>query len=984
MTTSQIVCKDFTDPNHFQVMQKAAQLMVKNLASSLALVTCKEPLRVSIASHLRVLLSKASVDSQTAETIVVQATNDNLELGCRIIERAAADKAVRDVDTALTEAHRRRLERVDECPLQLPEALILSKHGMRMDQLRIYDDFAKLSNNNAARTQAPMATPTANAPSPVPSAMQQNIEKCMAVLEKIYALTQPQRGLTQAQPVQHMLLQLITHLRSFVLALPPREMESVASALSKPALHRFLTNPIFVSRPEDAATLTLGCEAHLAILEFLCQLPVGGLLQKELTTQTLADPKDVRHPPAAIGLLVRRNVVNISDTNVVICKTLAECRQAAPAQSTADIKWCIHVLRYIIIPATQSTKIPLRELCPALDALRSFPQNHPLCEQVMQAWNELMPLIPASTTSAFDSEQNPVQPQQQQLQQQQQQQSALEPNLQTPTTSLVDLQSQQSVALGDSPALREKSIHLLDEWIRALNQHQQQSNANPGSVSPACANVLHRMHQEGLLKGDDVTDRFFRICIIHSISLSKTKHTPGQADSISYLYIDGFSRLVGALFKITASSSSNSNTPPVPPMTKAAVMTKALSMLCVVLINDSETTAAKLRFDQRPYYRFVVNWLTDLNAPQILQDTSSTLLFTVLTAVANLLHSLQPSNFASFAFAWMELMSHRLFMPRLLGVKPQGWPLFHKLLVDLFKFLEPCLRTALLNDTVRLLYKGCLRILLVLLHDFPEFLCEYHFSLCDAIPPSCVQLRNLILSAFPRNMRLPDPFTPNLKVDLLPEIFESPRIMSVVHQGINKDLKDELDNWIKSHSSTQFLATLPQRLMLPADSRLTGTRYNVPTINALVLYVGMQAIEIMQRQKPGVLSPFTQTFAVELYQFLVTELDPEGRYYVLNAMANQLRYPNNHTHYFSWILLYIFAESNQEIVKEQITRVLLERLIVHRPHPWGLLITFIELIKNPRYDFWNHSFTQCAPEIKKLFESVAATCGSNSPSAETS
>ena len=42
------------------------------------------------------------------------------------------------------------------------------------------------------------------------------------------------------------------------------------------------------------------------------------------------------------------------------------------------------------------------------------------------------------------------------------------------------------------------------------------------------------------------------------------------------------------------------------------------------------------------------------------------------------------------------------------------------------------------------------------------------------------------------------------------------------------------------------------------------------------------------------------------------------------------------------------AVASQEIVQEQITRVLLERLIVNRPHPWGLLITFIELIKNPR------------------------------------
>lgn len=61
--------------------------------------------------------------------------------------------------------------------------------------------------------------------------------------------------------------------------------------------------------------------------------------------------------------------------------------------------------------------------------------------------------------------------------------------------------------------------------------------------------------------------------------------------------------------------------------------------------------------------------------------------------------------------------------------------------------------------------QGTLRVLLVLLHDFPEFLCDYHYGFCDVIPPNCIQLRNLILSAFPRNMRLPDPFTPNLKVE---------------------------------------------------------------------------------------------------------------------------------------------------------------------------------------------------------------------------
>lgn len=108
------------------------------------------------------------------------------------------------------------------------------------------------------------------------------------------------------------------------------------------------------------------------------------------------------------------------------------------------------------------------------------------------------------------------------------------------------------------------------------------------------------------------------------------------------------------------------------------------------------------------------------------------------------------------------------------------------------------------------------------------------------------------------------------------------------------------------------------------------------------------------------------TVSMELYTHLLQELDNEGRYIVISGMANQLRYPNSHTHFFSCCLFWLFLESQQLVVKEQITRVLLERLIVNRPHPYGLLITFIELIRNPKYKFWEHtSFIRCAPEIER-------------------
>ena len=48
-----------------------------------------------------------------------------------------------------------------------------------------------------------------------------------------------------------------------------------------------------------------------------------------------------------------------------------------------------------------------------------------------------------------------------------------------------------------------------------------------------------------------------------------------------------------------------------------------------------------------------------------------------------------------------------------------------------------------------------------------------------------------------------------------------------------------------------------------------------------------------------------------------------GRYLFLNAIANQLRYPNSHTHYFSCTMLYLFAEANAEAIQEQITRYFL-------------------------------------------------------------
>lgn len=54
---------------------------------------------------------------------------------------------------------------------------------------------------------------------------------------------------------------------------------------------------------------------------------------------------------------------------------------------------------------------------------------------------------------------------------------------------------------------------------------------------------------------------------------------------------------------------------------------------------------------------------------------------------------------------------------------------------------------------------------------------------------------------------------------------------------------------------------------------------------------------------------------MDIFQNLAVDLDTEGRYLFLNAIANQLRYPNSHTHYFSCVLLYLFVEANSEAIQ---------------------------------------------------------------------
>jgi len=519
----------------------------------------------------------------------------------------------------------------------------------------------------------------------------------------------------------------------------------------------------------------------------------------------------------------------------------------------------------------------------------------------------------------------------------------------------------ESFATADPPNAKQLVTEILVSWLCVQN--------DAASNDKVMAQFLQRLQaQFGVGSNDDQTERFLRLAaevVVESCSGANKPvgNTAADQQTLNYQAVDGYAKLLTYLVRyMNTGGTSDQN-----PNRVLLMLNKVLGVIMRSLVTSYEKSRQQSNvvvWDQRPWFRLLLDLVCELNLPSPALDSIKV---GIVSIFGSAFHVVQPLVVPGFSFAWLELISHRMFLPNLLLTKEQkGWGIAHQLLIDLFLFLEPHLRKIELTEAIKKYYDGTLRVLLVLVHDFPTFLAAYHLSFCNVIPENCVQLRNLILSAIPKGITLHDPIARNFKIDQLPEISQSPLILSNV-AGPLLSFKNELDGYLQNQQPMEFLTMMISYLRNEDTNKL-----DAPKVNSLVLYVGMQGLARLQNDQ--IANSLGRSPEMEVFQKLLDNHGSHGRYICLNAIANQLRYPSSHTHYFSCVMLYLFNETKSEGVKEQITRVLLERLITQRPHPWGLLITFIELIKNAKYQFWSHPFTRCATEIEKVFENVARSC----------
>ncbi|XP_029908642.1 CCR4-NOT transcription complex subunit 1 isoform X3 [Myripristis murdjan] len=943
-TCEQIVRKDFALDSEESRMRVAAHHMMRNLTAGMAMITCREPLLMSIATNLKnsfaaALRAPTPQQREMMEEAAARIAQDNCELACCFIQKTAVEKAGPEMDKRLaTEFELRKHARqegrryCDPVVLtyqaeRMPEQIRLKVGGVDPKQLAVYEEFARnvpgfLPSNDLSQPTGFLAQPMKQQAWATDD-VAQIYDKCMADLEQHLHAIPPALAMNPQTQALRSLLEAVAMARN--------SREGIA-ALG--LLQKAVDGLLDATSGADADLLLRYRECHLLVLKALQDGRAYGpqWCNKQITRCLIECREEYKYNVEAVELLIRNHLVNMQQYDLHLAQSMEN------GLHYMAVAFAMQLVKLLLVDERSVSHITEADLFHTIETLMRTSAHSRA--NAPEGLPQLMDVVRSNYEAMIDRAHGG-------------------PNF------MMHSGISQASEYDDPPGLREKAEYLLREWVNLYH-----SAAAGRDSTKAFSAFVGQMHQQGILKTDDLITRFFRLCTEMCVEISyraqaEQQHNPAASAAIirakCYHNLDAFVRLIALLVKHSGEATNT--------VTKINLLNKVLGIVVGVLIQDHDVRQTE--FQQLPYHRIFIMLLLELNAPEHVLETIN---FQTLTAFCNTFHILRPTKAPGFVYAWLELISHRIFIARMLAHTPQqkGWPMYAQLLIDLFKYLAPFLRNVELNKPMQILYKGTLRVLLVLLHDFPEFLCDYHYGFCDVIPPNCIQLRNLILSAFPRNMRLPDPFTPNLKVDMLSEINIAPRILTNFTGVMPSQFKKDLDSYLKTRSPVTFLSELRSNLQV---SNEPGNRYNIQLINALVLYVGTQAIaHIHNKGSTPSMSTITHSAHMDIFQNLAVDLDTEGRYLFLNAIANQLRYPNSHTHYFSCTMLYLFAEANTEAIQEQITRVLLERLIVNRPHPWGLLITFIELIKNPAFKFWSHDFVHCAPEIEKLFQSVAQCC----------
>ena len=169
-----------------------------------------------------------------------------------------------------------------------------------------------------------------------------------------------------------------------------------------------------------------------------------------------------------------------------------------------------------------------------------------------------------------------------------------------PLTQLAqeDLIIRQPSVKPETEQLREKLFIWFQQWVAIFQR----------SYSPEKTFVpfITQLTKQGILKVEDVSSFFFRVCAESSVNTYLKCVALGDYDS-AFQALDANSRLIVYIIKYHGDASGINND-----QAKVHYMTKILSIFVLVLANLHEEQGPA--FQQKPFFRFFSSLLNDLHA----------------------------------------------------------------------------------------------------------------------------------------------------------------------------------------------------------------------------------------------------------------------------------------------------------------------------------------------------------------------------------
>jgi CCR4-NOT transcription complex subunit 1 len=642
ISTAQLILKDFAMEPDEERVRESAETMVKSLAGSLALVTCKEPLRMSITNSIRIMQAEYP-EQPLPEGSILMCVNDNLDTACEAVEKAAEEQAIPEINRHIKdqlEARRRhRTISPDEPFIDpvihrwaffIPEPYRQAAGGLNAVQRAIYEEFnrhprgpstshvqsASMDSNRqiADILQEPFQIPTPAEPPALPiQAPQQQQEPRMQPPPLSTPATQPQINgyMDNAHPRE----KIQTLLHQIQVAARETNVEHIKDIPRSSSIwhdSEYLIN--YLGTSEDLAHVAaqnmsgmlfdqeeshLGVEIMVNLLFKICHL--SPLVAKEIVSWLANQDTDhIFNVPVTMALL-EVGLIELHRVDYTTAKAISQRKPIA-------LTFLAEIMDRVLFSAEP---LALRaDFALSLDALNQWSAE----DTSLTTAKEILQKLKDSGI----------------------------PDVVSPSWS-------------DKDRIRlDQMRYIFEEWLGLFK--------NPSTPGRLYSAFIKEMHQKQVMNTQEDSALFFRLCLDECVAVFEHEEFNGTGNlDDMFMPTDGLAKLIILLVKLQGESNGAVKA------SKSAYLNSIMSLLVLVLNNHHIVRGEQ--FNQRVFFRLFSSILCEYYHNSLnTSDQNQEMMF----IFAEKFLVLQPFHFPGFVFGWLGLVAHRALLTGLLNMPDEA------------------------------------------------------------------------------------------------------------------------------------------------------------------------------------------------------------------------------------------------------------------------------------------------------------------------